>query len=115
MDDGILAKRLKELREERGYLQKFVADRLGIKSNTLSGYENGTRMPDPAMLSKLADLYNVSTDYLLGREHTKDVVVIAAHRSDNELDSLPEEAFREIENFKEFIRLKYGNINKKGE
>lgn len=67
MDESILAKRLKGLREQRGYYQKFVAEKLGIRSNTLSGYENGTRMPDPEMLSKLADLYNVSTDYLLGR------------------------------------------------
>ncbi|MFF5993427.1 helix-turn-helix transcriptional regulator [Lysinibacillus sp. KU-BSD001] len=67
MNDSVLAKRLKELREERGYFQKFVADELGIKSNTLSGYENGSRMPDPAMLSKLANLYKVSVDYLLGR------------------------------------------------
>lgn len=72
MTNSILGKRLKELREERGYLQKFVADKLGIKSNTLSGYENGTRMPDPEMLSNLADLYHVSTDYLLGRTDTKE-------------------------------------------
>jgi len=71
MDEGILARRLKKLREEHGYYQKSVADKLGIKSNTLSGYENGTRMPDPSMLSKIADLYNVSTDYLLGKDKFK--------------------------------------------
>src|SRR5699024_11605694 len=58
---------LKELREEKGYLQKFVADKIGVRSNTLSGYENGTRSPDPEMILKLAELYDVSTDYLLGR------------------------------------------------
>lgn len=67
MSNSILAKRLKELREERGYLQKFVADKLGIRSNTLSGYENGTRSPDPDMLIALSNLYNVTTDYLLGK------------------------------------------------
>lgn len=36
-----LSKRLKNLRESKGYLQKYVADKIGVKSNTLSGYENG--------------------------------------------------------------------------
>lgn len=67
MNNSILPKRLKKLREKSGYLQKFVADKLGIKSNTLSGYENGTRSPDPDMLIALAKLYNVTTDYLLGK------------------------------------------------
>ena len=62
-----LPKRLKELREAKGYLQKYVADKIGVKSNTLSGYENGTRSPDPEMIVKLAELYNVTTDYLLGK------------------------------------------------
>lgn len=67
VNNSILPKRLKELREKSGYLQKFVADKLGVKSNTLSGYENGTRSPDPDMLISLAKLYDVTTDYLLGK------------------------------------------------
>lgn len=66
MESNTLSKRLKELRESKGYLQKFVADKIGVRSNTLSGYENGTRSPDPEMIVSLAKLYNVSTDYLLG-------------------------------------------------
>lgn len=66
MKSNTLSKRLKELRESKGYLQKFVADKIGVRSNTLSGYENGTRSPDPEMIVSLAKLYNVSTDYLLG-------------------------------------------------
>lgn len=62
-----LAERLKKLREERGFMQKFVADSIGVRSNTLSGYENGTRSPDPETLIKLSSFYNVSTDYLLGK------------------------------------------------
>ena len=67
MENKPISKKLKELREEKGYLQKFVANKIGVRSNTLSGYENGTRSPDPEMILKLADLYDVSTDYLLGR------------------------------------------------
>lgn len=68
MNNSTLSNRLKNLREKNGYLQKFVADKLGIRSNTLSGYENGTRSPDPEMLVELANLYNVTTDYLLGHD-----------------------------------------------
>src|SRR5690625_3735895 len=67
MEDKPISKKLKELREEKGYLQKFVADKIGVRSNTLSGYENGTRSPDPEMILKLAELYDVSNDYLIRR------------------------------------------------
>jgi transcriptional regulator with XRE-family HTH domain len=73
MENSILARRLKNLREKHGYLQKFVADKIGVKSNTLSGYENGSRSPDPEMLVKLSDLYNVTTDYLLGKSNSPEL------------------------------------------
>lgn len=69
----ILGERLKNLREQHGYYQKEVAEELGIKSNTLSGYENGTRYPDPKMIIDLAKFYNVTTDYLLGYSDDPDV------------------------------------------
>lgn len=69
MKNSLLSRRLKNLREEKGYLQKFVADKVGVKSNTLSGYENGTRTPDLEMIINLAKLYNVTTDYLLGHSN----------------------------------------------
>src|SRR5699024_1332811 len=72
MRDKLISKKLKELREEKGYLQKFVADKIGVGSNTLSGYENGTRSTDPDMILKLAELYDVSTDYLLCRTNNRD-------------------------------------------
>lgn len=75
MGNQILAKRLKLLREEKGFLQKFVADKIGVRSNTLSGYENGTRTPDPSIIAKLAELYNVSTDYLLGRTDARELTI----------------------------------------
>lgn len=67
MENKTIANRLRDLREEKGFLQKFVADKIGVRSNTLSGYENGTRSPDPDMIIKLSELYNVTTDYLLGK------------------------------------------------
>ncbi|MRI65109.1 helix-turn-helix domain-containing protein [Gracilibacillus thailandensis] len=67
MDKIKLSERLKQLRNSKGLFQKEVADKLGIKQNTLSGYENGTRSPDNELLKDIADFYNVTLDYLLGR------------------------------------------------
>lgn len=66
-----LSNRLKRLREKSGLAQKFVAAKLDIKPNTLSGYESGRREPDTTTLKALADFYDVSTDYLLGDDNVE--------------------------------------------
>lgn len=68
MAEKTISERLKKIRDKKGWRQGFVAEKLGIKANTLSGYENGTRTPDAEMIKQIAILYNVSTDYLLGHE-----------------------------------------------
>ncbi len=55
------------LRKEKGFLQKDVADYLHLTVATVSNYEKNVRMPNLETLVKLADLYDVSTDYLLQR------------------------------------------------
>ena len=67
MPTSIIGSRLKELRKSRGWKQDRVADDLCISIGTLSGYERGYRRPDAEMLRKLADYYDTSTDYILGR------------------------------------------------
>ncbi len=59
--------RLKDLREDRDVKQKELAELLNIKQNTYSQYENGKREIPLEMLWKLADFYEVSIDYLIGR------------------------------------------------
>lgn len=61
-----LGKRLKEVREKRGYTQIAVAKKLGITNTALSNYERGERDPDTTLLKRLAELYLVSIDWLLG-------------------------------------------------
>ena len=60
--------RLRELRENLGKMQKVVAYELGIAPNTYSQYESGKREPDRKTLIKIADYFNTSTDYILGRD-----------------------------------------------
>ena len=58
--------RLKELREDRDIRQETLAEYLHIKQNTYSQYENNQRQLPIDVLIKLAEYYNVSTDYILG-------------------------------------------------
>ena len=59
---------LKELRKKLGISQTTVANALGISRQSYNFYENGKRDPDTEMLKNIAEYFNVSTDYLLGRE-----------------------------------------------
>ncbi|WP_405354376.1 helix-turn-helix domain-containing protein [Ruminococcus sp.] len=58
--------RLKDIREDHDYTQKYVADLLFIKQNTYSQYETGQRQIPLDFLVKLAMVYETSTDYILG-------------------------------------------------
>lgn len=63
----ILSQRLREAREKAGLKQIDASKLLGISNGTLSGYEREYRDPDPDTLHKMADLYGVSVDWLLGK------------------------------------------------
>lgn len=63
----ILSKRLKDLRYERQLKQSDVAIAIGCTAQAISNYEYGKRTPGIPELIALADFYNVSIDYLVGR------------------------------------------------
>lgn len=58
---------LKELRAEQGIYQKELAAHLNVSIGTISNYEKNRHFPDPEALCKIADFFEVSTDYLLER------------------------------------------------
>ena len=60
--------RFKQLRTEKQLTQRNVADIIGCTSATYSKYETGKREPSIDVLCRLADLYGVSVDYLIGRD-----------------------------------------------
>lgn len=64
---SILGDRLRIARERKNLKQTQVKERTGINNKTLSGWENGLSEPDSESLKILANLYEVSTDWLLGR------------------------------------------------
>ena len=59
--------RLKELREKHGYTQETLAKKLNTSRSRIGMYEQGKRQPDFEMQEAIADLFNVSIDYLFGR------------------------------------------------
>ena len=62
---------IRNLRIDGGYTQKQIGEYLGISQNTYSQYEIGVLNYPVDVLMKLADFYNVSIDYLLGRTNEK--------------------------------------------
>jgi len=62
-----LGDRLKEKRKTKKLTQQDVAEKLGINNTTISKWESDTYEPDAENLKKLAELYDVTVDFLLGR------------------------------------------------
>lgn len=60
-------KRLRQLRENKQLSQLDLSKLLNIANSTLSLYEADKRFPEPEVLKRIADFFNVSIDYLLGR------------------------------------------------
>lgn len=102
---GINGKRLKALREQRGLYLQNVADFLGITRQAYMKYESG-ETKTPRQLDKLANFFNVTTDYLLGndepqqllpdRSYIKRIPVLGAVRA-----GIPIDAIEEIEDWEE--------------
>ncbi|MBO6141067.1 MAG: helix-turn-helix transcriptional regulator [Ruminococcus sp.] len=66
---------LKELRKRSGLTQQQLAERLWITKSMVSYYEQSLRAPSPDVLIKIAAIFHVSTDYLLGVEKGKSLDV----------------------------------------
>lgn len=59
--------RLRQIRDQRGFSQKYIALTLGVKAPSVSNWEHGKTEPTPENYAQLASLYGVSVDYLMGR------------------------------------------------
>lgn len=59
---------IRELRKKKGLTQQELGEYLGVQKTAISYYESGKRQPTPDMLMKMADLFGVSVDVILGRE-----------------------------------------------
>lgn len=64
----LIGNRIKLLRESRGLQQQELCSIIGVEQSTLANYENNRRIPSDEVKIKLADYFNVTIDYLLGRD-----------------------------------------------
>lgn len=67
--------RIAELRDQRGWTQEELAQSIGITRAALSHYEKNRRKPDFEILTKLADKFEVTIDYLIGRTNQSNRVM----------------------------------------
>ncbi|MDB4866900.1 MAG: family transcriptional regulator [Cohnella sp.] len=70
-----IGSRIALLRDQRGWTQEKLATSLGISRAALSHYEKNRREPDMETLTKVADLFNVTIDYLVGRTDNPHMVL----------------------------------------
>lgn len=95
---------LKHLRINRGLSRKDIEQQLGITERNIKSYELDTSKPPIDVLIKLADFYEVSVDYLLGRDDKKFVEDVSK-MSDNDLDKKLMQFFMDLpESSKQGIR-----------
>jgi len=92
----MLGRRIYELRTALGWSQVELAKRLKVAKQTVSNWENENIQPSIEMLIRLAKLFNVTTDYLLGLENTPRL----------SLDGLNEQEIAHISLLIEDLRMK---------
>lgn len=82
-----MGNKLKSLRLEKKLTQRQVADRIGLAISAVSSYESGSRYPSYDVLVKLARIFHVSTDYLLGMTDKRNLDVTGLYDDEIELVS----------------------------
>lgn len=66
------AQRMKQLRKEKNLKQQQLADQFSVKLRTYQGYEYGESYPEVAKLVAIANFFDVSLDYLMGRSEVRE-------------------------------------------
>lgn len=73
MNKEVMSERMRGLREDHDYTQKYVAYKLGIDQRAYSTYETGKREMPVHKLYMLCELYGMSMDYMVGRSGKKNL------------------------------------------
>lgn len=89
-----MGRRLKLLRKQNKLTQKQVAERTGLAVSAISSYESGARFPTYQTLIKLASMYHVTCDYLIGMPGTRTIDVSGLDDLEIEVVSQTVDLFR---------------------
>lgn len=90
--------RLRNLRIEKNLTGEQLANAIGVKKTTISTWENGKAFPEIGTLIKLANYFDVSIDYILGRNN-------ATSNDKTILDNLSDEQLEKAKSYIEFIKM----------
>ncbi|WP_034847539.1 helix-turn-helix domain-containing protein [Ruminiclostridium josui] len=104
--------RLRELREERDITQKELGKLVNVSARVIGYYEANDRFPkDENVLKTIADYFNVSVDYLVGRtdirQFSEDIVAESKIPYNLDVNGLPDEALKKVEEYIDLIKTKY--------
>lgn len=88
----MIGKKMQELRKAKKMSTTDVADAIGIKPRTYLSYETGEREPNLSVINAIADYYDVTVDYLLGRE----CIPKRLNQRDEELEAAFIEVYRSL-------------------
>ncbi len=110
---NILGMRIKNLRETANLTQLDLAAQLNVSNTTLSQYESGQRVPSDDIKIKIAEFFNVSVDYLLGKvdkkiKATPEVIPLSSEQQEllDATSDLPDEDLRKAIEYVELLKLK---------
>lgn len=81
----MIADRIKHLREEHNMTQSTLAKRLGITRSSVNAWEQGISVPSTQYIVELSQMFQVSTDYLLGVSDTSSIQLSGLNDSDIQL------------------------------
>lgn len=105
--------KIKQLREEIDLGRAEFAKKIGVTYHALAKYETNERQPDYEILKAIADFFNVSTDYLLGRTNVRTPInygdtnsPVKKENDPYNIDDLSPESKKELEKFIQLLKLK---------
>ncbi|UOG08811.1 helix-turn-helix domain-containing protein [Bacillus altitudinis] len=102
--------RLIQLRKTKKLTQEQMAEKIGIHRATYANYERGYRQPDYDTLIKIADFFEVTTDYLLRGEDVHHTAIDGQDIEDDEKDDILVNALKQIDGLEKIIK---DHLNKK--
>ncbi|MEG0643582.1 MAG: helix-turn-helix transcriptional regulator [Clostridia bacterium] len=113
----ILAKRLKDLLYANNMSQTELSKRAKVTESTISNFINSKQLPKLEIICRIADVFNATTDYLLGRDITEVKVEISPDKTLEStclrlIEELSEEDKKTVEEFIQFLKLKKKFTNK---
>ncbi|EOO12773.1 helix-turn-helix domain-containing protein [Bacillus cereus] len=101
---------IRDLRKQKGITQKELAQSLQLSESTIGMYERNERQPDYNTLIRIADYFNVSTDFLLGRDFnvTEDGNKIELDQWLKDIKFAPSQKREELKRFWKFLMQEEG-------